>query len=269
MNAERPGGWATPGPAPERADPGPDVARRRDGDAAARPVLSAVAAAVDDRLAGGFPAPIDLGALDDDGLGALDDALGTGAVSLIVGRPVRFRVREAAMAGVWRVEPVGPTADGGGRAIEVARFPTVARAAIEAEAGADLLLDPATITPEEAMNARPVLAELRERMQRYRPGGDGDAMDLGTLPLSPRDRELIDAALGVGPVRAQMRDTGTSRIDATACRHVWRVRHFNAAETCVADLVEIVDVPVTLAAPDDDVRDGAARLAALLEERRP
>lgn len=237
----------------------------RGGHAAAVETLGRIAAALDAHIGDGNARRIDLVGLDAAALRVIDDALGEGEVVVDVAGDERTRIVEAVMAGVWKVQPLDGSGAAGAGWIEVAPCPARVRQALDAGTRNGLAIDLDSVDPSETMNALPVLAEVRSRLHAYRAGSPGHVVNIGRLPMTPADEALIGKALGEGPVRALCRGYGVSRVDSTACRNVWRVRHFNSDDKLLANVIEIADVPDIVAAPAEDVRDGAPALADAME----
>ncbi len=235
-----------------------------DADLApARDALARVAAALDARLAGAAPEPVDLMDLDAENRALVDDVLGEGEVSMVIAGPEETRVQESSMPGLWRVQ----SGDGdGGLAVdrvEVGPYPAMLPAVLASGTHPDVAVGD---DGDGTMNARPILAEIRDRAAVCRAADPAHVINLSNLPVSPEDLALMERVLGQGPVTALSRGYGNCRVVSTACRHVWRVLYFNADDTLLLNTIEVVDVPTAVAAPDEDLRDSAARLAEVLAE---
>ena len=239
------------------------------GLAAALRVLERIAAALDAHLVDGTARQIELADLDAAALRIIDDALGEGEVVIDLTDGERTRIVEATMAGVWRLHPAARDHEALPGCVEVAGFPGRARAALERSTRTDFAIELDEVYVFGTMNAMPVLAEVRDHAERYRPGCPGTAVNIGRLSMSPTDENLINRALGDGPVQATCRGYGISRAASTGCRNVWRVRHFNADERMLANVIEIVDVPEIVAAPEEDIRDGVNALADAIAAYAP
>ncbi len=205
-----------------------------------------------------------LKAMAPDALRTLNDSLGQGEVSVIVGgadgQPA-WRVQETAFAGVWRVR----RDDGQGGVLEdileAGEMPSVVR---EAAARIPRGQFASAALPAGVMNAPAVVEEIRHHAQRYRPGTAAHVVNLTLLPLLPVDLEALAAVLGEGPVSILSRGFGNCRISATAARGIWRVRYFNSMNTTILDTIEIVDFPEAARATTEDYDDSQERLRELL-----
>lgn len=177
----------------------------------------------------------------------LADLLGEGEV--------RFRLgdgwaREAVFPGVWLVEVAGHWS------VECRTVPAVVEHRLAA--GAPRPADPPLA--DGVMNAPALLREIALAVAE----GAEKTLNLTALPLSEADHALLDAALGIGPVSAEVAGYGACRVQATAVRRVWRVRYFNADDRLLVDAIEIAGLPVAVAAQPEDIADGLAGLARLL-----
>ena len=110
------------------------------------------------------------------------------------------------------------------------------------------------------MNVQPVLAEIRDRMIRYRPGDPAHVVNFTLLPMAPADMTHLQATLGVGPVRLVSRGYGACRVTATAARRVWSVQYANAMDAVILDTLEIVEAPAAVIAGPEDFADSSERL---------
>lgn len=205
----------------------------------------------------------DLAGLDATELWLIADITGEGEVAATVALPdgVVAQIREATMAGLWRVR----FADAAGRPLadylEVGAIPEAIRRAAAMAAPTITFGAP----PPGAMNALPVLAEIRERMAAWRPGQPNHTITFSLLPMSPDDMRFLQATLGDGPVRIVSSGYGSCRVLATGARHVWSVQFFNASDEIVLDTLEIGDVPAAACAATEDFRDSAERLRHIEE----
>lgn len=237
------------------------------GHAPALAVLQRVLDALDAVNAGRPAAPVALDHLAPADRGLVDQLLGEGEVSAQVlpdpARPggVQARIQESVFAGVWRVVEL----DASGRLrdrIEVGDAPALLRSAARADArgpAADLLA-----APPGVMNAQPILVELEDHRQSWRPGRPAQVVNLTLLPLSPDDIGFVDHVLGTGRVLILSRGYGNCRISNTGVAHTWRVVYYNSQDTVILNSVEVVDLPEVACAAPEDLRDARERLAEVL-----
>jgi hydrogenase-1 operon protein HyaF len=186
----------------------------------------------------------------------LHRALGSGEVSGSIDEP-ETTFSEAVCPGIWLVR------DRDGEHIEVGEIPR----ALEALSTALPLLSPPRPdhAPMGLMNALPVLAELAARSAAWRPGDANHVVSLTLLPMSPADLDFLAASLGDGAARIESGGYGFARIASTGHRGLWRVRFFNSMGTSIQDVIEVGDTPAAVRATAEDVRDGASRLAEIIE----
>jgi hydrogenase-1 operon protein HyaF len=91
-------------------------------------------------------------------------------------------------------------------------------------------------------------------------------IDIHRLPLAPRERQLLERALGEGDVDASVEALGRTRIRETGYPGVWWVTHYNQASQLVGELIEITDIPELLKSQPEEIRSGLARLRRELEK---
>lgn len=197
-------------------------------------------------------------------LRVLDDALGQGEVSAIVASGYggsKWRVRETAFAGIWRLqceEDQGAITED---VLEAGEIPEVVTRAASSVNGARL---DTSLLPPGAINARPLVTELRRYAADFRPGLPAHVVNLSLLPLTATDHASLDTLLGEGTVAIVARSFGNCRMASTRVRGVWRVRYCNSMNTPVVDTIEVVDVPEAARAAPDDFAASRARLVDLL-----
>ncbi len=185
----------------------------------------------------------------DDDDAELLNYLGRGEVRVSVGPEW---ILETRFPGVWL----------DGNAVEVAPFPSRALAVLRREASEHPDID----TPPDAVNARVLLADIRDHAARVDDGAEPHAINLGRLPLTSADRKFLAISFGHTPVDVVATGYGESRMAATRLRHVWSVAHFNASGDLIADTIEIAAIPVAALATPEDMRESAARLRSGLSE---
>lgn len=112
----------------------------------------------------------------------------------------------------------------------------------------------------ETGNAIPLLHEIAALLETLARDGKGGSIDLGSMPMLPGDRAILEEVLGRGEVSAEIDALGPSRIRESAVRGVWWVTHCNAEGETVADLIEVAHVPTILVTPEEDLHDGLLSL---------
>lgn len=214
----------------------------------------------------GEPAtPIVLQGLDAAERALVNQVLGEGEVSAqVLPQPGRghAQVQESVFAGVWRVLEVA--ADGAVRdSIQVGAVPDLLRATAAEDGGGprpDLLSAPPGI-----MNAQPLLAELEDQRQRWRPGQLAHVINLTLLPLTPEDIGFMDHVLGTGRVLILSRGYGNCRITNCQVANTWRIVYYNSQDQVILNVVEVTSLPEVACAAAEDLHDSLERLTEVLE----
>jgi hydrogenase-1 operon protein HyaF len=209
-------------------------------------------------------ARFDAAVLDAANLELLNQVLGEGEVSIIVGGAgaPEVSVQESVFTGVWRVQERGPGGTLRRDVIEIGPVPEVALDAARAAASTAL---PGYEVPADAFSAPPVLQEVAHRAAARSPGDPAHVINLSLLPMSPSDGEVLGRVLAAGPVRILSRGYGSCRITSTAVRDTWWVQYVNGYGKVMVDSIEITDVPEVALASAEDIAESARRLAEALE----
>ncbi|MDT3706417.1 MAG: hydrogenase expression/formation protein [Thiobacillus sp.] len=113
-------------------------------------------------------------------------------------------------------------------------------------------------------NAPPLLRELLEMVQRLLDTGEGTAIDLSALPLTPADLDWLRERLGSGEISATLQAGGESTLAETACPGVWWVTHRNEQGTLTAQFIEVAFVPELVKAHPQDVAIGRDQLELVI-----
>ena len=121
------------------------------------------------------------------------------------------------------------------------------------------------LSPGGDANARAVLREIETLLQGLKAGGEGGSIDLGSLPLTPEDYDLLEASLGKGEVSAEVESLGPTEVTETGISGVWWITHYNADEEVMAEFIAVTLCPEILLTTLEDVSDGLQRLHALLD----
>ena len=192
-------------------------------------------------LAGSDELPaLDLARLPAPTLQVLNETLGEGEVSAIVGEGESLRIQETVFSGVWREQHF----DAEGRLqhdfLLAAPVPPVLRQLAD-QAASPRLREGAI--PAGAMNVPALLSELQEAMDLCGEDTPPHVVNLTLMPLSREDSDHLDALLDGGSVVILSRGFGNCRISSTAARHVWRVQYFNNMQTLILNTIEVVALP--------------------------
>lgn len=129
-----------------------------------------------------------------------------------------------------------------------------------------------TVRVEEGTGSEPsaqVLAianEIERHLWIYLQKGETASIDLRSLPMAPGDYQALKVLLGKGEVSARLDALGPSEIYETAVPGVWWLKHHNASNEVMADLIEITACPDILRTQQEDLHEGPERLRARIEE---
>ncbi|WP_417249142.1 hydrogenase expression/formation protein [Celeribacter sp.] len=223
-------------------------------------LLAEVAAASAQAGKGGENKVFDLSELDADNRGLIAETMGEGEVAAKLHGVPAVAAQESVFAGVWVMHGAGLDA------LEVGPAPSLAfeRAFVPRKPA---LGDAAEKVPG-VVNAPPLLVELLDKSEAYKPDTEVHVINLTLLPHTEQDLVWLDAALGTGSVDVLSRGYGNCRITATATENVWRVQFFNSMDTLILDTFEVTNMPeIALAAPEDLI-DSGARILEVLEAIR-
>ncbi|MET4312638.1 hydrogenase expression/formation C-terminal domain-containing protein [Bradyrhizobium sp. RT4b] len=189
------------------------------------------------------------------------DVLGEGEVAGVVALPdgSLAQIQESVLAGIWRVRL---DTDATSEYLEIGAVPEIVKRAAADLTSADFEIGQ---VPEGAMNVLPVLAEIRERAQAWRPGIRSQIINFTLLPMSPVDMSFLQDTIRNGPIQLVSRGYGTCRALSTGIRNVWSVQFFNAMDTIILDTLEVGGVPTVALAADEDFEDSAERLQEIIE----
>ena len=205
---------------------------------------------------------IDLTGLDDANRRFIDELVGEGEVSAIVGNDLK--VQEAVLAGVWRIQSLDDENRIATDSLEVGVIPKALTLAAFAGAADHIDTDTANL-PEGVMNAMPLLAELNAKIATYQAGNEAHIINLSLLPQTEQDLALLEQRLGRGPVTILSRGYGNCRISATATRSVWWVQYFNSQDALILNTLEVSEMPNVACASAEDIADSEQRLREILQ----
>jgi hydrogenase-1 operon protein HyaF len=105
-----------------------------------------------------------------------------------------------------------------------------------------------------------ILAELATLLEQLAEQQIPAAIDLRSLPMSPKDRDELQQLLGEGEVQATIHADGLSVLRETRFAGVWWVMHRNTEGELIAELLEVAYVPQMLASASDEVTAAAREL---------
>lgn len=210
---------------------------------------------------------LSLAGLDDANLQLIDQVLGNGEVSIIYEGPVKARVQESVLAGVWRVQYLSDDETVERDVIEVGAIPTLISDGVFNNAEDDLPVDPAAL-PAGLANAPSLLVEIADKLRFAKEHAEPYIVNLSLLPNTDEDLQYLIEKLGSGPAVILSRGYGNCRITSTGTRNVWWVQYFNSQDALILNTVEISKVPAVACAAREDLEDSAERLTEILEVYR-
>ena len=115
-------------------------------------------------------------------------------------------------------------------------------------------------------NARVLLGEIAECLQKLLERGESTTIDLLAMPLNATDLDWLRQRLGTGEVRITLDADGESTLQETNCPGVWWVQHHNPAGGVMSAFIEITPVPDLVRAHKDDMQSGLERLTLLIDD---
>ena len=124
------------------------------------------------------------------------------------------------------------------------------------------------LSPDEMLTgqAEAVLTEVADMLGRLLETGEEGSIDLRSLPLSPADRDWLDAQLGRGEVEISLEAGGRSILTETAYSGVWKVVHHDPDERVVAELIEVALVPAIVKPAKSDIEKAYNNLQSNLKQ---
>ena len=114
--------------------------------------------------------------------------------------------------------------------------------------------------PSPAANAPALLQEIAAALDALLLSGRRHCIDLGSLPLSSADRDLLREILGTGEIHMELTVLGNSRIEETGVPGVWWVRHSSEDGVLLTESLEVCHVPEIVPADTTDIAIGLQRL---------
>lgn len=211
----------------------------------------------------GQPVRIDVDDLSQAELALVNQVLGEGEVSIMLGATMAVRIQESVLTGVWRVRHFDAAGGVTRDAIEICDVPPIVKACVED--AATEVVQWRDAPPAGTINAPSVLVEVQDRVRRYLAGEGMHVINLSLLPLSPEDGDYLERALGPGSVAMLSRGYGSCRIRSTQLKHTWWVQYFNSQDVLILNTIEIGDVPEVACAAVQDIEDSAVRLSEIIQ----
>jgi hypothetical protein len=115
-------------------------------------------------------------------------------------------------------------------------------------------------------NARVLLGEIAESIQKLLDRGESTTIDLLAMPLNATDLDWLRQQLGQGEVRITLDADGESTLQETNCPGVWWVQHHNPGGGVMSAFIEVTPVPDLVRAHKDDMQSGLERLTRLIDD---
>ena len=112
-----------------------------------------------------------------------------------------------------------------------------------------------------------ILTEIVALLERLARGQNPAAIDLRSLPMSPRDRTELQRVLGEGEVTATVAAQGVSIIRETRLSGLWWVEHRDSRGDLIAELLEVARIPEILVTAPDEIAASARTLREHMRNR--
>lgn len=221
----------------------------------------AILAALNRVAAGGPEESVDLAHLVPADLAFVDQLLGEGEVSVVLGDS--YQAQESVLAGVWRVRQTGERR---GDRVDIGAFPAGFIAAAFGRAQGEVTIPEKTF--DGLFNAPALIAEINAHIPGTATRGQPHVINLSLLPHTEGDLLFLEEALGKGDLIILSRGYGNCRIRSTGTRHNWWVRYFNSQDTLILNTIEISPLPAVAQAAPEDIADSAERLAEIMDTYR-
>ena len=193
----------------------------------------------------------------------MDQLLGDGEVSIQCSGDINAQIQESVLAGLWRVHYLDENEKIIRDTMEVADIPGLISELSFHDAQKNFDVSQLEI-PETVYNAPPLLTEISDKLNEYKPGNTAHVINLSLLPHTEDDIAFLSDVLGIGPVIILSRGYGNCRISSTKTRNVWWVQYFNSQDTLILNTIEISKVPEVAIASQEDLDDSAERLEEIL-----
>lgn len=194
----------------------------------------------------------------------VDQVLGEGEVSILFGGDGHIRIQEGVLCGVWRIQHMNSAGQITQDHIEVGPIPSLVQHTTfaKAQSRVDETIEN---VGDGVINSPPLLAEINEVLEDFKPGDITHTINLTLLPQTEQDLMFLDQRLGLGNTTILSRGYGNCRITSTNTRNVWWVRYFNSQDKNILNSLEICSIPESAAAAPEDVADSTVRLREILE----
>ncbi len=124
------------------------------------------------------------------------------------------------------------------------------------------------LSPDQMLTgqAEAVLSEVADLLARLLETGEAGSIDLRSLPLSPADRDWLDAKLGRGEVEIAIEAGGRSVLTETAYAGVWKVQHCDTEQRVVSEFIEVAYIPAIVRPAGADIENAYKKLQSDLKQ---
>lgn len=119
---------------------------------------------------------------------------------------------------------------------------------------------------DTALNAIPLLHEVRHALEKLSRHGETTTIDLSSIPFGPGDRQKLLDILGQGEVEATVDAMGATRVRETCFAGVWLVEYLSVSGDELATHIEVTRCPSLLVTPEQDLADAALALQERLAD---
>ena len=116
----------------------------------------------------------------------------------------------------------------------------------------------------DSINVRSILVEIQQGLKNFNKHKDNYIIDLGSIPLSAAERDLLFELLGHGELNISLSSLGKSEIYETLFSGVWVIRHRDEQGQFNGMFIEIGDIPDIILSHEDDRVTAAMELQELI-----
>ena len=120
------------------------------------------------------------------------------------------------------------------------------------------------VTP--AVRAATLLHQVATLLQSHVETGEPGSIDIGRIPLSPAERQLLEEVLGFGEVEARIESKGLTVVREAGVAGVWWLDYHDGSGAAIARFIEVTEVPEMLRTSANDIKRGLKRLKGKLEQ---
>jgi hydrogenase-1 operon protein HyaF len=109
-------------------------------------------------------------------------------------------------------------------------------------------------------NVLPLLHEIKHALQKLVEQGREAIIDLGSIPMTSGDEQVLETFLGRGEVKASLDALGKSEIRETRFSGVWWIIHYNENDERMGHFIEITSMPQILKSQAEDMQAALSEL---------